>query len=47
VAVLGAVFALAYERNGSLWAPVGIHGAYNSVVVAAIYASLAMNESAA
>ncbi|MAG96735.1 MAG: hypothetical protein CMM08_08635 [Rhodospirillaceae bacterium] len=47
VAVLGAVFALAYERSGSLWAPVGIHGAYNSAVVAAIYASLAMNESAA
>jgi hypothetical protein len=43
VACLGAVFALAYERSGSLWAAVGIHGAYNSAVVAAIYASLAID----
>ncbi len=43
VAVLGVIFALAYERSGSLWAPVGIHGAYNSAVVVAIYWSLATN----
>jgi membrane protease YdiL (CAAX protease family) len=47
VAVLGVVFALAYERSGSLWAPVGIHGAYNSAVVAAIYASLAIDGAGA
>ena len=41
VALLGLIFAIAYERSGSLWVPVAIHAAQNTTVVAFIYWTLA------
>jgi len=41
VGMLGAVFALAYERSGSIWLPFALHAGHNSAVVTAIYWSLA------
>ena len=41
VALLGLVLAIAYERSGSLWVPIGIHAAQNTTVVILIYWALA------
>ena len=41
VALLGLVLAIAYERSGSLWVPIGIHAAQNTTVVILIYWTLA------
>lgn len=41
VALLGLVLAIAYERSGSLWIPIGIHAAQNTTVVILIYGALA------
>jgi membrane protease YdiL (CAAX protease family) len=31
--LLGVILALAYEKTGSIWAPIGIHFFFNSVTV--------------
>lgn len=41
VAFLGVVLAIAYERSGTLWAPISIHATQNSTVVLLIYGALA------
>jgi membrane protease YdiL (CAAX protease family) len=40
VAVLGLLFAMAYERTGSLWIPFAIHAAQNLTVAAFVYAAI-------
>ena len=41
IAVLGLVLAWAYERTGSIWAPVIVHGVYNAVVTTILYVAIA------
>lgn len=39
--VLGVMFALLYERSGSLWPPILMHGAFNSITVIIVNVALA------
>lgn len=39
--VTGLVLALVYERSGSLWPPIVVHGTINAVMTIALYAALA------
>lgn len=41
IALLGALLAWVYERSGSLWTAVILHGTYNAVVTTVLYAALA------
>lgn len=41
LAVLGAVLAWTYERTGSLWAPIVIHGIFNAIMMLLLYGVLA------
>lgn len=41
--VLGVLFALLYERTGSIWPAVAVHGAMNSISFLALYAMGAPN----
>lgn len=41
IIVLGALLAVVYERAGSLWAPILVHGAYNALVTTALYVAIA------
>jgi membrane protease YdiL (CAAX protease family) len=41
LAVVGAVLALVYEKSGSLWVAVLVHGLFNSTGVLVIYGTLA------
>lgn len=41
IAVLGLILAWAYERTGSIWAPVIVHGVYNAVVTTVLYVAVA------
>ncbi|MBK1790992.1 CPBP family intramembrane glutamic endopeptidase [Persicirhabdus sediminis] len=34
--VLAIILCIAYERSGSIWAPIGIHAIFNSITVGAI-----------
>lgn len=36
----GVILALVYERSGSLWAPIIIHGVFNAVMSLAMFAAL-------
>jgi membrane protease YdiL (CAAX protease family) len=38
VGVGGAVFGTVYERTGNLLVPIGVHGAYNTVLLVAAFA---------
>lgn len=38
---IGIVLARVYERSGSLWPPIIVHGAFNAIMVIALYAALA------
>lgn len=42
VGLLGAIFAFAYERSGTVWLPIALHAGHNSAVVTAIYWTLAV-----
>lgn len=42
LAALGAILALVYERSGSLWPAIVVHGAYNTVVTVGLYVALAL-----
>lgn len=39
--VVGLILGAAYERSGSLWVPIIVHGAFNAVMVILLYAALA------
>lgn len=39
--VLGVILAWIYERTGSIWAPILVHGVYNGIVTTIVYAALA------
>jgi uncharacterized protein len=39
--VTGLVLAWVYERSGSLWPPIVVHGAFNMVMVVVLYDALA------
>lgn len=41
LAVVGALLALVYEKSGSLWVAVLVHGLFNSAGVLAVYGALA------
>ena len=41
IAVLGLILAWVYERSGSIWAPIVVHGAYNAIVTTLLYAAVA------
>lgn len=41
IAVLGVILALVYEKSGSIWPPVVVHGIYNGTVSMALYIALA------
>lgn len=41
IAVLGLILAWVYERTGSIWAPVIVHGVYNAIVTTILYAAIA------
>jgi uncharacterized protein len=41
LAVTGLVLALVYEKSGSLWPPIIVHGAINAAMTIALYAALA------
>jgi len=38
--VQGVILALVYERSGSLWAPIVMHGVFNAVMSLAMFAAL-------
>jgi membrane protease YdiL (CAAX protease family) len=42
--VLGMVLALVYERSQSLWVPVAMHAANNSLAVVMLYAALVVSQ---
>lgn len=39
--VLGLILAWVYERAGSIWAPIIVHGVYNAIVTTIVYAAVA------
>ncbi len=41
IAALGVVLALVYEKSGSLWPAMVVHGTYNTVVTVGLYMALA------
>lgn len=41
LAVNGIILALAFERSGSLWPPIIIHGLFNTMMTVLLYAALA------
>ena len=41
ILVLGAILALVYQRTGSIWAPILVHGTYNALVTTALYIAIA------
>lgn len=41
IAALGIVLALVYEKSGSLWPAMVVHGTYNTVVTVGLYVALA------
>jgi membrane protease YdiL (CAAX protease family) len=41
LATQGVIFALVYERSGSLWPPIIMHGVFNSAMSLALFAALA------
>jgi membrane protease YdiL (CAAX protease family) len=38
---LGLTCAIAYQRTGSLWASVVVHGSFNILAIVLLYAALA------
>jgi membrane protease YdiL (CAAX protease family) len=38
--VHGMILALVYQRSGSLWPPIVMHGLFNAIMLAALYAAL-------
>ncbi len=45
LAVTGLVLAIVYERSGSLWPPIIVHGIFNTMMTVALYAALAADLS--
>lgn len=45
IVVLGVILAWVYEKTGSIWAPVIVHGLYNAIVTTIIYAAVAQGIS--
>jgi membrane protease YdiL (CAAX protease family) len=41
IAVQGVLLALLYERSGSLWPAIVMHGTFNAIMTLALYAALA------
>jgi membrane protease YdiL (CAAX protease family) len=39
--VVGLILGVAYERSGSLWVPIIVHGVFNSVMMILLYIALA------
>ncbi|MEX1206391.1 MAG: type II CAAX endopeptidase family protein [Dongiaceae bacterium] len=42
IAVLGVVLALVYERSGSLWPSIVLHGTFNAAMALGLYLALAL-----
>ncbi|MFB6083800.1 MAG: lysostaphin resistance A-like protein [Halorientalis sp.] len=43
VFVVGLGFGYSYERTGSIWVPIGVHGLYNSLIMASAWVLVELN----